>query len=432
MKWNLSIVKIKTRAYEVNFNHPLNMFGTEEYSGSGFFFSNNKRLILTCYHVVKYASNIEVMYNYINNCKAYVKYIFPDDDLAILEIDTDYNDTVPLECYEIKENIEDDVFTVGYPLKSKTIKISKGIISGYQDSLIQTDATLNSGNSGGPLILMKDNKYKVIGINVSKNGDGAENTGFSVPYYRFKILYDKYLYDYVPEVCSNNNIINKPLMFFDYQKLLQDDIKPYDKVGVRITFINKNYYIAKYLSIDDILLSINGNDVDNNGNVKFDFFTDKINISDLCLWFIEGDNIKLEILRNNKIIIHEFKLEIIKTNIIEYHVPTNKYYINKNGLILSIITRSHIDNLHDLDLNLTNIVKILNRFLYQQDLFTVYLADLDVEYHNDFNKFPIGVIIIEINGKTFNNYEEFSKIIMDDIKMIKTIDNEIYYVNKEK
>jgi hypothetical protein len=173
-------------------------------------------------------------------------------------------------------------------------------------------------------------------------------------------------------------------------------------------------------------LSINDNDIDNNGYVKLPFSPEKINISDLGLWFVCDDIIIFKILRNNKIIIQKIKLEIIKTNIIEYHVPENKYFVNKNGLILSIITRSHIDKLHDLNLELENIVKILNRFLHQQDLFTVYLADIDINYNNKFNKFPIGNIIIEINGIPFNDYNKFIEITKNDIKMIKTIDNEIF------
>jgi serine protease Do len=243
MKWENSIVKIKVKSTEINFRHPLNIFGTESSSGTGFFFCEDKSLILTCYHVIKYAVDIEVIYNYKYNCQAEIKYIFPDDDLAIIKI-IDINkvkDNVSLNFIEISDDKNYDVYTIGYPLNSKTIKISKGIISGYQDSLIQTDATLNSGNSGGPLILKKDELYFVIGINVSKMVGDAEKTGFVVPYYRFKILYEK-ITEY------KNIIINKPVLYFDYQKIIQNELinelyqrqtNYIDKqIGVRITFIN--------------------------------------------------------------------------------------------------------------------------------------------------------------------------------------------------
>ena len=434
MKWENSIVKIKVKSTEIDLKHPLNIFGTETSSGTGFFFCNNKKLILTCYHVVKFAVDIEVIYNYKNNCKAEILYIFPDDDLAIIIIDKDYSDIVPLRFIEIKYDENYDVFTIGYPLNSKTIKISKGIISGYQESLIQTDATLNSGNSGGPLVLKKKEKYYVIGVNVSKMvNNNAEKTGFVVPFYRFKILNNMI-------ISCTKEIINKPVMYFSYQKLIQEELineiyKDYElyktkQIGVRITFINQTFYISKFLKANDIILKVNDKELDYNGYVKFDFFPEKINIDELGLWFAENDDIIFTVLRDNKEIIISFKLKIIDKNLIDYHnIPSSKkYYINKNGLIISAITESHLDNIFDkLNLPPSKIIKILNRYLFQKDLFTIYLADIDFNYNNIFHKFPIGDIIIEINNKKIENYNDFINI--ETIKSIKTIDNEIYYVN---
>jgi S1-C subfamily serine protease len=434
MKWENSIVKIKVKSIEVDFSHPLNEYGTENSSGTGFFIKDN--LILTCYHVVKYSVDIEVIYNYKNNSRAKIKYIFPDDDLAIIEIEKKFTDIKILKFKEIDGNENYDVFTIGFPLNSKTIKISKGIISGYQDSLIQTDATLNSGNSGGPLILYDGKEPKIIGINVSKMVGNAEKTGFVVPYYRYKIL-AKYLE-------HDNIIINKPLIYFDYQRIIQDELidKVYEKHpdnknkqnGVLITLINKKFYIYPHLQENDIILKVNDNDVDYNGYAKFDFFPEKINISELGLWFVEGDTLKFTILRNDIIINPVITLKIKETNILDYHIiPTSKrYFVKNNGLVLSIVTKSHLENFSKLELSLSKIVKILTRYSYQQDLFTVYLADLDFESKNTFHKYPIGDIIIEINDKRFNNYEEFNNLVAKNINKIKTIDNEIYYINKSK
>ena len=45
-----------------------------------------------------------------------------------------------------------------------------------------------------------------------------------------------------------------------------------------------------------------------------------------------------------------------------------------------------------------------------------------------FNNYPLGDIITRINGKKFTNYNEFLNIIKNDIKYIKTINNNIYYL----
>ena len=78
------------------------------------------------------------------------------------------------------------------------------------------------------------------------------------------------------------------------------------------------------------------------------------------------------------------------------------------------------------------LLNLFNRRLYKQDLFTVYLSGLNPNIyinHKKFNKFPIGDIIIEINGKTFDNYNTFISIVTNNlIENIKTIDNKIYFI----
>jgi hypothetical protein len=81
---------------------------------------------------------------------------------------------------------------------------------------------------------------------------------------------------------------------------------------------------------------------------------------------------------------------------------------------------------------MTQLFKILNRFLYRNDLFTVYLCNINPKIYKDskkFNKYPIGDIIVEINDKMFNNYETFMLIIKDPIRSFKTIENKIYFID---
>ena len=201
-----------------------------------------------------------------------------------------------------------------------------------------------------------------------------------------------------------------------------------------ITNINKNYYLNKYFKLGDILLSINEKVIDYNGYIKFDFYPEKILIDDLGYWFNEGDELTFEILSNNKINFIKIKLEIIKKNILDilsnYSEKYPIYYNCKNNLILSIITNEHLENFSKLNLNFTQKITIIDRIhLRQNDLFTVYLAGLENNiYKDDFNEYPVGDVIIEINDTPFNNYEEYIKIIKNDIHKIKTINNEIYFI----
>ncbi len=430
-----SVVKINIKSKEIDYAHPLNTFKTTGSSGTGFFISKN--LILTCYHVVKNAIVIDILYKNTNNINGTIKYIFPDDDLAIIKIDKSIDDSKPLEFKAISERYNGDVYTVGFPLSSTNIKTTKGIISGYQDSLIQTDASLNHGNSGGPLVIIENGLVKVIGVNVSKISS-AEKTGFVVPIYRFlKSL------EYIRKKDIKQLVINKPLVYFDYQRLLQKELKdltfkdvqiPWDKeqVGIRISIINPSRYFSKYLKENDTIISINGCPVDYKGRVKFNFYPEKIPIEDIGLWFNEGDQIKIDLIdgTTKQLKSVEFKLEIIKTNFDEYHLvdPNSKYFFENNGLIFSIFNKQHIENLTSLELKPSQIVKIFERNIYQRDLFTVYLADINYDKIGQFNKYPIGEIIVEINDNKFYNYNEFSNIMKEPVKKIKTIDNEIYFL----
>jgi hypothetical protein len=330
--------------------------------------------------------------------------------------------------------------TIGFPLSSKNIKITKGMISGYQESLIQTDASLNHGNSGGPLVINDKGKYKVIGVNVSKITK-AEKTGFVVPIYRFIKSFD------ITKNDIRNFVLRKPIIYFDYQKLIQDELRdilydgivlPYDKkqVGVRLSIINKKFYINKYLKEGDVLISINSHPISYEGQIKFDFYPEKIPIDDIGLWFNPGDKIIIEFVDTveKKLKKVEFSLEINKINIDDYYMvdPRSIYFIENNSLILSIFCKNHLENLNSLKLSSSQIIKIFERTIYQRDLFTVYLADINYNKIGKFSKYPIGEIVIEINDNKFNNLEEFKQITKEPITKIKTIDNEIYFVPTNK
>ena len=492
MNWENTVVKLNVKTNDIDFDSPLNMYSIYGSSGTGFFITT--KFILTCYHVVKYAMNIEVIYKQTNSLSCKIKYIFPDDDLAILELDECIDDIVLLDFKIIKNKTDiNEVYTIGFPLGSNNIISTKGIISGFQQSKIQTDAALNSGNSGGPLVIndLHNNKWYFIGINVSKITGNAEKTGFCIPVYRFLILKN-----YIEKYNITDIVINKPIWDFDYQtikqpelaKLLYNNNLEYikKKIGIRISAINKLSYLYKYLQENDIIISINNRTIDSNGFIKFDFYPDKISIKDVHLWFTPNHKLKINILKYknselnggainmitlNKIqslfikdsnllekqslfikdsnLLEKQSLFIKDSNLLEKPLINlnielkyyNKnlfnfylldkypsYYIENNNLILSIITKDHLEKILSLNLSIEQIIKITSRFLYKQDLFTIYLSDVNSKIYNKFNKYPIGEIIIEIDDQLYNNYEEFIAITNKPIKKIKTIDNKIFFV----
>jgi hypothetical protein len=278
-----------------------------------------------------------------------------------------------------------------------------------------------------------DNTYKVIGINVSKLKGDSEKTGFVVPIYRFIILKNK---------LGSKTIIKKPNLLFDFQPLTQNLLRNNlfknkigefnDKIGIRVTTTNKNYYHSQQIKPDDVILEVNNIPVDYNGFVKFDFYPEKIPIDDLGLWFVEGDTINLKIFNpNNQITsIMTIQLKFTETNLLSYYYLDSEpnYFVENNGLILSVFTEQHFDSLKKLNLNISKLVKILERRLYNRDLFTVYLADIDYTKINNSVQYPLGEIITEINDTKFNTFDEFIQVTKNTIKKIKTNENEIYFI----
>jgi len=426
MNFESSVVKIKTICMIVDYNHPLNLFNTAEYSGSGFFF-HKKKYILTCYHVVKGAFDIKIDYKQKYNINAKVKYIYPHDDMAILEITDNIDDIIDdikiLKIDIITNNNNQDVYIVGFPLDSNSIKITNGIISGFQNSYIQTNATMNGGNSGGPLILKSSNK--VIGVNAAKLVKGVENTGYAIPLYRFLLFW------------NNSKTINTKTLFtkkFTYQTSIQEELSSniYSGIkerGVIITSVNKDSNISSVLKPNEILLSINNNNIDKYGFIKFDFFPNKILLDDLYTWFVENDTIILEVYSLEKKI--EKRPLLLKNEqlLLEYHPLISKYpyYYENSGLILSIITTGHLNNLFDeLELTMKQKIKIAARNI-GKNLFTVYLADLNYNIIK-FKSYPVGDIIVKINETKFTNIDEFRLLLKNPIKSFRTIDNKIFFV----
>jgi hypothetical protein len=452
-KFNNIVVKINVKSRKNEFNKELNNFNIESSSGTGFFITKN--LILTCYHVIKDAIKINILYKQTNDFTCSVKYILYDDDLAVIEVEPNpiFDDVEILDFYCITGNENSNrnnssnsvylntVFTIGFPLSSTNIKVTKGIISGFQDSKLQTDASLNHGNSGGPLLFYdnKIKKYKILGINVSKVSN-AESTGFVVPIYRFLIFWNL-----VNKGQVFDKYIHKPLLEFDYQELIQEKLRDllYDnykiKQGIRISILNSKYYLNNYFKQNEILLRINNFKIDVNGFVKLNITPDKISIDDIGLWFMPGDIIKFHVYSPEKkeIRIENIKLEVIKQNLINDLNITNdinKFSIENNGLIYSVITNKHLNSLKNLNLTYYCYIQIINRFINQKDLFTIYLSDINIEEvskinkQDNFSKYPIGQIIIELNDKTFSSYDEFINICKEKIIKIKTIDNDIYLI----
>jgi len=146
--------------------------------GSGFFVDSNGHL-LTAAHVVSGLDNVQVRTNQGFTLPAKVLRINENSDVALLKVDG--SGFSHIEVNDKKQGQGTDTFAIGTPLdKSLSNSISKGIISSYRTvggvPFLQTDTSLNPGNSGGPLL---NSNGEAIGI-VSWKYSQGEGVAFCV------------------------------------------------------------------------------------------------------------------------------------------------------------------------------------------------------------------------------------------------------------
>ena len=163
--------------------------------GSGFII-DDKGIVVTNNHVISDAEDIIVRVNGDKEFKATVIGADPLSDIAVLQLDTKEK-FLPVKFGDSdKARIGDWVIAIGNPFGLGGT-VTSGIISARNRSIglsryedyIQTDASINSGNSGGPLFDMNGD---VIGINTAILGrNGSIGIGFSIPSNSAKIVIDQ-------------------------------------------------------------------------------------------------------------------------------------------------------------------------------------------------------------------------------------------------
>ena len=155
---------------------------TSDGHGSGCIISNDG-YIVTNAHVVGEEEQVKVLMADGLEAKGHVVRVNLEMDLALIKIDTDGLTAFQLPNASSAE-IGADVFAIGTPAdKELGQTITKGIISGRRKieghSLLQTDVSINGGNSGGALV---SHSGQLLGIvNAKLVGHGIEGIGFAIP-----------------------------------------------------------------------------------------------------------------------------------------------------------------------------------------------------------------------------------------------------------
>jgi S1-C subfamily serine protease len=250
----------------------------QEGSGSGFVIDTQGH-ILTNYHVVEDAEEIEVIFAGDESYTAVVVGADPRNDIAVLRVEAPAEMLVPVELGTSASLVVGQrAIAIGNPFGQFGRTLTTGVVSAVERTLegddgrpitgvIQTDAAINRGNSGGPLL---DSSGRVIGINsaiFSPTGASA-GVGFAVPVdtvrrllpdllelgrYRHPWLGIRYAYALSPGLAETLELpVSQGLLLvqvFDNSPLAQADVRGAQSEAI---VLNQRVYVG-----GDILLSVN-------------------------------------------------------------------------------------------------------------------------------------------------------------------------------
>jgi S1-C subfamily serine protease len=161
--------------------------------GSGFVIDKAGHIV-TNYHVIEGADQIEVSFSNRDTLKATIVGSDPSTDIAVLRVEASSRGLTPLEFGDSGAvHVGDPVVAIGNPF-GLARTATAGIVSAVQertitapngypiDHVIQTDAPINPGNSGGPLL---NERAQVVGVNSqiapAQGSSGNVGIGFAVP-----------------------------------------------------------------------------------------------------------------------------------------------------------------------------------------------------------------------------------------------------------
>jgi S1-C subfamily serine protease len=270
-------------------------------AGSGIIIDANG-YILTNYHVIDQAQNLKV--TFANGTTATATLVGGDssNDIAVIKV----NVKVPAVAQFGDSNRVspgETVLAIGNALGNLQNTVTEGIVSGMGRSLpngndptgasllqnlIQTDAAINHGNSGGPLVDLAGN---VIGINTAvvrstgntngalQSADQAEGLGFAIPSDTAKAVADRLIF-HTPS----------PFLGVEYRAITpQVSSASGLPVGARLLLISKDSPAARAgLKANDVITAVSGQRIDDQHDLKYMLDT-----------FHVGDTVKLTVYRGN-------------------------------------------------------------------------------------------------------------------------------------
>ena len=295
-----SVLRIEAATQIPDYETPWNSGRFSGGIGTGFIIGENR--ILTNAHVVSNARRLLItVHGSPEKYPAKVEYIAHDCDLALLSVE-DFSDFESFPRFEIGDvpKLESQVRVIGYPIGGERLSVTRGVVSRIDfqpyshtraDShlVVQIDAAINPGNSGGPVLQGE----KVVGV-AFQGLRQADNTGYIIPtpvVRRFLQDIEDGRYDHYVDLGITEFALHNPAM----RRALE---LPDDGMGVLVTNVVPTSSCDGVLEPGDVLLALNGHEVDSAGMIRID--GEKTNLNEIVERRFAGDRITATFIRDGE------------------------------------------------------------------------------------------------------------------------------------
>lgn len=249
-----AVVAIST---EARIQNPFGQPQLVEAAGSGFIITEDG-YVVTNYHVIQNSQTISITLEDGRIIPAVITGSDPRNDIAVLKMNGSGFPTVVLGDSSELETGELAV-AIGNALGELSGTVTAGIISALDRQitidnqslvLLQTDAAINSGNSGGALI----NSFgEVIGINTAKNaGDGVEGLGFAIPINTAKPI--------IESLIQNGYVAGRPKLGIGTRDVSEQEAAYYNmRAGIYVRMVENGSSADKAgIAVGDIIIKADG------------------------------------------------------------------------------------------------------------------------------------------------------------------------------
>ena len=409
-----ALVKVYSSHQSYNYLSPWQYGESTSSTATGFIIEGNK--VITNAHAVLNSKFLQIRKEGDSKkYKAKVEYISEEYDLALIELEdkTFFKGTQPLKMGSLPA-IKERVAVYGYPLGGDKLSTTQGIVSRMEHSYYtltdtkfligQTDAAINSGNSGGPVI----SKGKVVGVAFAGLST-ADNIGYFIPV--------NILVNFLEDI-KDGAYDGPPSLGIGWTEL---ESKSHRKMlgvenlngGILINKIYKNSPFEGILEKNDVLMKLDNYNIDYDGMIEFRK-NEKTDFTYVNQQMNYGDTLNYEIIRNKKLKTGQVKLEkknTIYSVITDVTIETPPSYLIYGGLLFEPLTSNYMTvAIEDLFLVYGKEEKYQE---YDQLVVLVRVLPFDVNLgYSD----AVNEVILKVNGEKYKDFKDFAQ----KVKNVKT------------